>query len=388
MSAVELVKMCLKQLKRTPARTLLTVLGMVIGVASVIAAFSVGEAGADTVRKEMGKFGFERLYIYPGNARMGSLEEADVDLLLKQVPGICRIASQNTVKAEVKAEGSVCTTDVVATTWQLGEMEDFQLVRGRFLEESDEIKGRSVVVLPEHVKEELFGGRDCLGEGVRLMGKNFTVVGVLKDNTPFYSAVVAPKAYIPLSVYRKFTHSNAIGEISLTAKDQESLAQVTKKSLAVMSRKYGEGGISFLDMSEQWESAQGIIDMVRLLLAAIAGISLVVGGVGIMNIMLVTVRERTREIGIRKALGARNGAILAQFIAEAAAYALIGSAIGVLLGCGITKGAGSLIGIDAAVTTGSILAGVVFSCGVGMGFGFLPALKAARMDPVISLRNS
>ena len=383
------LKISLADMKRNTMRTVLTILGIVIGIAAMIAVFSVGQAGRDRIQEELNNFGINRIWILPNftSGQGGGLTLKDAEYLAAKVPGISAVCPSNYKMQKVQSKTASEQCDIMGTNENVSQIEKTVMQEGRQLSAEDVAYQRKVVVLSQKAKSELFGDGDALGKKVDVMGVNFSVIGVTEEVSGIYDQFFLGKCYIPISVYESMFKDNQISEIDVVAADSAWVNSVADKSLQVFNKKYGEDSVKVINLSGEMDNASNIMNIFTLVISAIAGISLLVGGIGIMNIMLVTIKERTREIGIRKALGATGRDILWQFLFESALYAIAGGLIGVVAGCFLTVVAAQVIGLSIRLTVLPIVASVGFATAVGLIFGILPARKAARMDPVDALRH-
>ncbi|MDD5017653.1 MAG: ABC transporter permease [Eubacteriales bacterium] len=376
------------QLKKNRLRTVLTVLGIMIGVASMITVISVGNGGQERINDELLKFGINRIWLFPNDLRGPSdlLVLSDVEML-EEISGVDQVAPSSYEKVFLSTGRIQITSDVVGTTEALFDMEQMTYLEGRGLTEKDIDYQRQVVVLSQEAKEALFGDASAEGEKVSVNGQKFTVVGVENEDQSIYASFFSGKCYIPITTFNNMFSSQYVDEISVTAQSTETLDNVIDTSVSLLLNKYGDGSMKMINLTQEVENAQNILDIFKIVVSAVAAVSLLVGGIGIMNIMLVTVKERTREIGIRKALGAGEHHILGQFLAEALFYALLGGLLGVAAGILLTKMSGNIIGIEAEVSGSAAALSVLFSATVGIVFGLMPAYKASKLDPVEALRH-
>ena len=397
----------LAQLRANKLRSLLTLLGIVIGVASVIGIVSLGGGLRRTVMGDFEReggataitvappFPWERVdgrwvqRHWAEHLTSGDLRaiRAETGLIRTAVPSV-------SASAELRYRKRTANAGVTGTSEEYGSAFHWGVSAGRHLSADDVRFNRKVCVLGAKVRQDLFGGADPVGEEVKLNGDRYTVIGVLESRLRF-GREQGDDVLVPYTTaQRRFTGERRLGEISLFAAGIEEVAAVAAAARRVLKRRHEHGDEFRVETNrEQIENANHLIGTMQKVAGGIAGISLLVGGIGIMNIMLVSVTERTREIGIRKAIGARSGQILFQFLAEAVVLAAAGAAIGTAFGIGF--GAAIETGIrwfaagspfSSVVTLPSVLWAVGAACGTGVFFGVYPAFRAARMDPVEALR--
>lgn len=388
MKISDYISIAAHQLKKNRMRTVLTVLGIMIGIASMITVISVGNGGQQMINGELKKFGINRVWLFPNDVRGPSdvLTLSDVSLL-ENVSGVGDVAPSVYKKNFLSLGNKTIVSDVVGTSESLFSLEQMAFLEGRGLTAKDVEYARMVVVLSENAKNELFGDGKAEGEKVSINGQKFTVVGVEREEKSIYSSFFSGKCYIPVTTFNAMFSKRYVDEISVSALNTDVLDKVITDCVSVLLTKHGEGSIKIINLTKELANAQNILDIFKTVVGAVAGVALLVGGIGIMNIMLVTIKERTREIGIRKALGAGEHHILGQFLAEALFYALLGGLLGLILGIALTKAAGSVLGIQAEVSRGAATLSVLFSASVGILFGLMPAYKASKLDPVEALRH-
>lgn len=376
------------QIKKNRLRTALTVLGIMIGIASMITVISVGSGGQDMINAELQKFGINRVWFFPNDVRgPNDLLTMTDATMLSEVSGVSQVAPSAYEKSYLSTGRTNIASDVVGTTASLFSMEQMTFSEGRGISGKDVEYARRVVVLSQEAKEELFDDKDAVGEKVSINGQKYTVIGVENEDQSIYSSFFAGKCYIPVTTFNAMFSNNYMDEISVSVQNTDTLDGVIDNCVARLLNKYGEGTIKIINLTKELQNAQNILDIFKTVVSAVAAIALVVGGIGIMNIMLVTIKERTREIGIRKALGAGEHHILGQFLAEALFYAMLGGLLGLIAGIALTKAAGSILDIEATVSTSAATLSVLFSATVGIIFGLMPAYKASKLDPVEALRH-
>lgn len=382
------VGMAAHQLGKNRMRTVLTIIGIMIGVASMITVISVSDGGQIMINNELLKFGINRVWLFPSNMQgpNGMLDLADVNLL-KSINGIEDVAPSAYEKAYLSYQNKKIVSDVVGTSEALFDIEQMSYLEGRGLIENDINYSRRVVVLSEEAKDTLFGAGAAEGKKVSINGQKFTVVGVEEEDQSIYASFFSGKCYIPMTTFKSMFATKYFDEISVTASSADTLDDVIDTSITLLLKKYGEGSLKIINLSHEIANAQNILDIFKIVVGAVAAVALLVGGIGIMNIMLVTVKERTREIGIRKALGAGEHHVLGQFLAEALFYSILGGVLGVGAGMFLTKISGNIIGIKSQVSGSAAFLSVLFSASVGIIFGLIPAYKASKLDPVEALRH-
>jgi putative ABC transport system permease protein len=387
------------------------VLGIVIGVAAVIAMLSIGRGVSVSITSQMESTGTNLVYVSPGSTSSSGVSSASgsaATLTLDDSDALAELANVEAVAASTNSfvqavyQGTNVNTRVTGVTPGYETVSSLTLQDGEFINENQQ-NGRSlVVVLGSGVAEDLFGGTGgVVGQKVRLNGQPYEVIGVLesKGGTGFMNQ--DDQVFIPLStaLYRlvggsRFRGSSVISQITIKASDSDVVDQVVADVTALMRERHDttEDTDDFAVTSQQdsLDAATSIADTLSLFLGGVAGISLAVGGIGIMNIMLTTVTERTREIGLRKAIGAKRNDIMLQFLVEAMVLSLLGGLIGVALGWGASQLMGSIsfsgMSITPVVELDSVLLATLFSMAVGLFFGIYPASRAARLQPVDALR--
>ena len=390
----------LQSLTTNKLRSALTVLGITIGVLSVILCTAVGNGVRQQILGQVKALGSNSIIVFPGQQKRGgvaigtkpTMKPKDAAAIRKECPSIVAVSATLQRPAQIKFGNKNSTTNIICTEPDYLVIQNFRVESGRFLTERDVSSMRKVCVIGKTTAQDLFGNDVPLGKMIRIQGVAFRIVGImaLKGSAMFGNP--DDQVYIPVTAGMKLvfgvdyvTQLNAqVGEVT----KNEQAKQELEKTLRKMHRlKDGdEADFTILSQAELLRSVNVIGTALTLLLAGIASISLVVGGIGIMNIMIVSVTERTREIGIRKAVGARNRDILFQFLIESMTVTLLGGTIGILAGLGISNLIASLLGWSSIVSPFWIGASFFSSTAIGIFFGIYPAYQASQLDPIEALR--
>ena len=396
----EAFKLAIRAIARNKLRSFLTTLGIVIGVGAVIAMVTIGNGATEKVKSDIAKLGSNMLYVYPGQFGRRSGAEArrfnnqDIDSIRADIAGLRAVAPVAQTSAIVVRGNESRSTGITGTDNELFSAQEWSLASGRYFADGEVRSGRAVCVLGETVREKLFGPEVAEGQRIRVKGISCEVIGVVnpKGQSSFGSDQ-DDVVFMPIrAVQRRIIGNNDISRIYVAASDGVSTEKVQEEleNLLRERRRVAPGAdddFTVRDMKQIAQTMAGTTAMMTSLLGAVAAVSLLVGGIGIMNIMLVSVTERTREIGIRLAIGALEGQVLTQFLVEAVVLSLLGGLIGVGLGLGLAGVASLLLGIPYLVSPSIVFLAFGFSALVGMGFGYFPARRAARLDPIVALRH-
>jgi putative ABC transport system permease protein len=413
MNPRQILRTALTALTLNKLRSSLTILGVVIGVAAVITLMALGKGTQTTIVQRIESMGTNLLFVNPGastesgtvvrtafgSARTLTLNDAEA---LSSVSSVVAVAPEVSTSQQVVANGVNSRTQIIGVTPEYAQVRNLAVAGGDFISDSDVNQRTMVVVLGSRVAETLFGESDPVGQTVKIGSRPFTVIGVLqsKGGTGFDSVdyrIFAPVStvFYRLSAQRSASGEMLISSITIQVTDAKQTDAATAEITSILRDRHGIGlgeddDFSITSQEEMINTLNESTDVFVILLGAIAGISLLVGGIGVMNIMLVSVTERTREIGIRKAVGAKRRDILLQFLVEAASMTLIGGGIGVLVGWGvsslITGFEMGTVTMQTVISPSVIILAVSVSAAVGIIFGLYPAYRAARLSPVEALR--
>ncbi|MEL7317171.1 MAG: ABC transporter permease [Pseudomonadota bacterium] len=391
-------------------RSLLTMLGVMIGVFAVTLAVAVGNGAAEAVTDTVNRFGSNMAFVIPrpddnqefGPPRRtrerGRLTERDLRAIENEVPNIRAVAPQLRDTVDVEVAGGVATTEAVGTTPGYGIVTSQLAERGRYISDSDVGSAARVVVIGETVSENLFGESDPVGEKVRVNDVPFVVIGVLEAKGSNLGDDSDDTLVMPISTMRqRFVGDRLAGPYDLqfafvAFQDGHPLTQGKEDIVALMKDRYkvkeGEVTPFTVRTTEEFvEQSNFITGILQAVLVSIASISLLVGGIGIMNIMLVSVTERTREIGLRMALGARKSDIRNQFLVEAAVLCTLGGTVGLILAWSVGLALSTYADFPVPVGLGTALGAIIFSAIIGLTFGGYPAVRASRLSPIEALRT-
>ncbi len=383
------VKMAMKSILGNKGRSALTMLGIIIGVSSVILLTGIGGGTTKAITDQISAMGTKLITV--NTNRRGSTRSVDYDDLSEYVEdnpnlfsNLCPYISGF---AQAKLGSENFQTSLDASDEQYESIKNVELINGRFISEYDCENRAYVVVVGTYIQKELFGGMNPVGESIKLNGKQFKIIGVYDETADSTKNSQDNKVTIPYTTAMRFLKNKTISTYYLEAKDEDVVDMAVSSVKSFFTRKFGsDSGFSVTSVSVIIDTMNEILGMMTTMLAGIAAISLIVGGIGVMNIMTVSVSERTREIGIRKAIGARTTDIMMQFLIESVLLSAIGGIIGILVGIGLGPVVKSLLGLEFAVQINMVLLAFVFSAAIGIFFGIAPAKKAANLHPIEALR--
>ena len=399
----------LRALSTNWLRSMLTMLGIIIGVAAVITMIAIGGGARQRVEEQIKALGTNIMLVLPGamtsgGVRLGAqtgqtLTQEDALAIAAEVPEVQAAAASLRSSTQVVAGNTNWSTAVMGTTGEYLEVRDWPIEAGRNIDDADLAGSAKVVLLGQTVARELFGDADPIDQTLRVRKLPLQVIGVLsRKGQSSTGSDQDDVILVPLSTYRNRIEGMSagrikrVGAISVKVRDGQSMSDAGDKIGVLLRQRHrlasgADDDFRLRNLTEMLQAREESSRVMSMLLAAVAGVSLVVGGIGIMNIMLVSVTERTREIGLRMAVGARARDILGQFLIEAVTLSLVGGAIGIVIGLCATWAIGSLAGWQVVLAGESILLAVGFSAAVGVFFGYYPARRAAALLPIDALRH-
>ncbi|MBW5448116.1 FtsX-like permease family protein [Cohnella sp. CFH 77786] len=382
------IKMAFKSILSNKLRSLLTMLGIIIGVTAVIALVALGQGATKSVTEQVQSLGTNLLTVNilgRGTTNTLSLKEADE---LGNISGIQYLAPASTTNASVKSGTESVNVSVVGTNAEYADVREYQVATGRFLSQIDLDFYQKVAVIGSQTASDLFSGGNPIGQYVQINGSRFKVVGVLASKGSTTNGSSDEVVMIPQSSAERLFKSKGVRTIYVQVETADQIDAVAARLETALSKKFRGNTDSYrvFNQSDVLSTLSTVTGTLSLALGGIAGISLLVGGIGIMNIMLVSVTERTREIGIRKAIGAKKRDILTQFLIESMALSGLGGLLGIGIGIGAAKLAASLLKMQVEFSANIIVVAFVFSVLIGVIFGMFPANKAATLKPIEALR--
>jgi putative ABC transport system permease protein len=403
MNLLEILRIATRALMRNKMRSLLTMLGIIIGVGAVIATVGVGQGAQQQVQDQIASMGTNLLYISAGSINKGgvrlgggatkTLIDDDMKAILQEVPTIAEAAPGAGTSAQVVADNQNWYTRVTGTEPQYFDIRNWAFAQGADFTQDDVTRATNVVVLGATVQQDLFGNANPVGTTVRIGTLPFQVVGVLvPKGQSGLGQDQDDGVYVPITtLQKKITGQDWLQYIMASATSQPASYAAQGQITSVLRDRHRirtgqDDDFSVRNLADVAQLADQSSSVMTMLLASIAGVSLIVGGIGIMNIMLVSVTERTREIGIRIAIGATESDVLRQFLSESVVLSMAGGLAGILSGIGASITITKVFGWSILISPAAVAAAVVFSTAVGIFFGFYPARKAAMLDPIEALR--
>ncbi len=405
MNFLDSVKMATSMLAANKLRTSLTMLGMIIGNASVVATIGIGQGAENLATEQLNELGPKVIFVVPGTrkARRATLDLPktlvweDAEAIAKQVPTVSTVAPERNQRQLINYKSENTSVLLIGTTPSYPQVRSFPVEKGRFLNEIDLQRNKRVAVIGQDVVDRFFRLSNPIGESIRIKNVPFEIIGVMSPKGSLIGTNLDETVLIPLTtmtnqiVGKTSPYGTQVSWINVEAKDVDSIsaAKFQIENLLRLRHKITDEDDFGVETSKQMLDIVGNIALgLTVMLAFLAGISLIVGGIGVMNIMLVSVSERTSEIGLRKALGASQSDILGQFLIEAVIIAVSGGVIGILTGVGLVTVVGLVSPLSPTISSTSITISLAVSGGIGLGFGVIPAQKAAKLDPIVALRGS
>ena len=397
--------LALRSVRRNMLRSFLTILGIVIGVSAVITMVTLGNGATAAIELQITSLGTNLLLVSPGQRVMGGggggggvpqFTEADAQSIAAQIGGVAAVAPQGRSSVTVVANGRNWATNVTGSTNDWFSAGNWKIASGRSFADEEQLGGSAVCIIGETVRREIFGGtlgQTGLGELLRVKQFSCTVVGVLASKGQSGMGDQDDMVLLPLrTLQRRVTGNRRVGTLAVSMEDGSDSATVkaSLRQLLRERRKLAEAdpdNFNIFDTQQLADTLSSTMGVLTSLLGAVAAVSLLVGGIGIMNIMLVSVTERTREIGLRLAVGALEGEVLLQFLIEAVVLSALGGVIGVLLATGASYFLSGMMEVPYVFDLGINLLALLFSAGIGVVFGYFPARRAAQMDPIEALRH-
>ncbi|MDC0748528.1 ABC transporter permease [Polyangium mundeleinium] len=398
------IRLALRAIVRSKLRSSLTVLGILIGVAAVVIVVALGTGVQQQVVGQISNLGANVIFIFPQSTQtsgvrssdVNRLTEADGRALVAEATSIANVAPFSSTGAQVIAGDRNAVTQVMGVSRSYFPVRGFSVGKGEMFTESEELLKAKVVIIGETVREKLFGPGDPIGQYVRIGRYPYRVVGLLtpKGQSPF-GEDQDDRVLMPIGSFRARVVPSPPGRVQqliASATDERTVDRAVAQIEAILRQRHGitpdqDPDFGIRTQAEFRKSSEEIVGTLTVLLSSIAAVSLLVGGIGVMNIMLVSVTERTREIGIRMAIGASAADIMTQFLVEAIVLSVIGGVFGLGIGAGVIKALGGALGWSLQLPIPAVVAAMGTSAVIGIVFGFFPARRAALMDPIVALRQ-
>ena len=405
MNLLMIIRVAFRALVRNKMRAALTMLGIIIGVAAVIAMVSIGQGASASVQAQIESIGTNLLFVSAGAQNVGGVRSGtgdtgtntltvdDLDAIKREVPSVSMVTPNVNARSQLVAGNMNWNTNVTGVSEQYPEIRKWPVASGSFFTDADVRTAARTIVIGQTLADNLYPGADPIGQDIRVMNLPFRVVGVMarkgqdpqgrdQDDVAFAPYTTVQKKILGRDRVQIAFVSAISQDATYTA--QEQISELLRQRHKLSASEPND--FTVRNMTDVAEAANETSKTMTILLACIAGVSLLVGGIGIMNIMLVSVTERTREIGIRMAIGARSSAVRSQFLIESIVLSLTGGAIGIVLGVVLSLAIPAFLGWPTLVSMMAIIGSVLFSAAVGIFFGYYPARKAASLDPIEALR--
>ena len=408
MNSIILTRVALRSLTRHKGRSLLTMLGIILGIAALVSTLALGYGADKKIQEQIEAMGKNYIIVFPGNwmqkgkgkaaskAKTNALKVADFKAIETQCHKIGKISPYGQSNASVSYQSNYLNSEIKAGNEHFFSILNRSIKKGINFTRHHMLRSSRVAVMGEKAASEIFKSSDPLGKTIKIGKIPFTVIGVLNTiNNGFDNRDTNLDIFVPSTSLQKFvtrSSKNRVGAIIISAKDKEAMPELIKQIRNILRDRHkipkgDPDDFMIIDQESMAQAASGASKILQMVLLIIASISLLVGGVGVMNIMLVSVTERTKEIGIRMALGATDQMILNQFVLEATMLCLIGGIIGIVLGVGLPYTVSLLTGLYIVIKPISIIVAFAVTSCIGLFFGYYPAYKASRLKPVIALAD-
>jgi putative ABC transport system permease protein len=400
-----IIRVAFRALVKNKMRAALTMLGIIIGVSAVIAMVSIGQGASASVQAQIESIGTNLLFVSAGAQNVGGVRSGtgdsgtntltveDLEAIRREVPSVSMVTPAINARSQLVAGNMNWNTSVQGVSEQYPDVRKWPVQSGAFFTEADVRTAARVIVIGQTIADNLFGGIDAVGQTLRVSNLPFRVVGVMARKGQDQGGRDQDDiAFAPYTTVQKKVLGNTRVQIAYVSAISEDATYTAQSQIGELLRQRHKltanepDDFTVRNMTDIAEAANETSKTMTILLACIAGVSLLVGGIGIMNIMLVSVTERTREIGIRMAIGARSSAVRSQFLIESIVLSLTGGTIGILLGIALSLAIPAMLGWPTLVSVMAIVGSVLFSVAVGVFFGYYPARKAASLDPIEALR--
>lgn len=395
MSLMENIKMALSSLKAHKLRSILTMLGIIIGVGAVIIVVAIGQGGEAVLKSQIiGPGNTIEIFYQPSEEELQAnpsvLYEAAFTTedirILEAIPEVKQVVASSSEFSALRYRDKTADSSVFGINQAYMDLNDLQIEKGQSFTSAHFMSGKRVALISHSLQEEVFEKKNPIGEVIRVGNQPVEIIGVLKKPTGLFS-FGSMDIYLPFSTWKMVFGKDDITQVTLQAASADQIQSLSEKATFQLNHFHNtEDSYMVINMEEMAEGIGQITRIMTIIIGSIAGISLFVGGIGVMNIMLVSVTERTREIGIRMALGATRNQVLTQFLIESIILTLIGGLMGILLGWGVSSIVAFFAGWPPLISWQVVVGGIVFSMVIGIIFGLLPANKASKLDPIESLR--
>ncbi|WP_176758990.1 ABC transporter permease [Alkaliphilus peptidifermentans] len=399
MNLLENISMAVSSIRANKMRTLLTMLGIIIGISAVVAISAIGNGGKYQIQKSLEQFGTNRLMVYMNWSNQNEMQlrdyinDRDIEAI-RQLDGIEAVAPIYEEYSTIKVKDKNQDVILVGANSDMQIINNVEMVYGRYINQQDNESYANTIVLSEKDAKEIFGKTDAVGEAITLNTYrgpvDFRVVGIYQyEDSPFNSAINGGYAqvYVPVNTILRIYGQTVYYGVNLKVEDRNQMDYIGEQTIRLLERLHNNNDkYQTFNLEQAFEAVNSVLTTITSVLAFIAGIALLVGGIGIMNIMLVTVTERIREIGVKKAIGAKRGTILFQFLTESAIISLMGGVLGIAFGFLLATGVSVFLKLPPLISLKEVLLAAFLAITIGILFGVYPANRAAKLDPIDALR--